>query len=343
MKTRVAVLCFTSFLFSTAAFAQLEITKSFGAPTVALNTSTLMTITVTNNFVGALTRITLLDTLPAGLVVSTPNNLNVVCSGGSSLPVVATAGTQSVGNAAAFGTLLGGGGTCTVTVNVTGVAPSVNNNVATVTNIDPNLTNAAGATLTVLAPDVFLVRYAANLTVGDSYIDFTNTGASSTAAFPVQNGNICVNVYTFSPDEQLISCCSCPVTPNGLASLSVRSDLTNNPLTPAVPTAIVVKLVASAGNGAGGACNPTNVGTGTNVPVPGLAAWGTTIHALPVTPGSPATTYGTAETPFTQATLSAAELTRITTLCAFNQSNGSGFGVCRPCRLGALGAASSQQ
>ena len=83
-----------------------------------------------------------------------------------------------------------------------------------------------------------------------------------------------------------------------------------------------------AGSGLG--CNAATVGAGgANLPVQGLAAWGTTIHALPVTPGTPATTYGLTETPFTPATLSLAELQRIFTLCSFNQINGSGFGICR--------------
>ena len=50
----------------------------------------------------------------------------------------------------------------------------------------------------------FQVRYASNLAIGDSVVNITNTGASSTVAFPTQNGNICANVYVFSPDEQLI-------------------------------------------------------------------------------------------------------------------------------------------
>jgi hypothetical protein len=248
----------------------------------------------------------------------------------------------------------------------------------------------------------FQVRYASNLPVGDSVINATNTGASSTIPFPTQNGNICMNVYTFSPDEQLISCCACPITPDGLVSLSARNDLISNTLTPGVPTSIVIKLVGSA---QATACNASTVGQGANVLVPGLAAWATTIHALPVTPGSPATTYGTTESPFTSASLGgiravtivagsaiivtsttglqvgqtisgtgipagtivvgltpvsvtmsasatetganipltfgtagSAELTRITTLCGFIQTNGSGFGICRSCRFGGLAA-----
>src|SRR5450631_4712028 len=169
----------------------------------------------------------------------------------------------------------------------------------------------------------FQVRYASNLPIGDSVINATNTGASSTVPFPTQNGNLCVNAYTFSPDEQLISCCSCLVTPNALVSLSARNDLISNTLTPGVPTSVVIKLLASTGTTAA-SCNASTVGTGTNLLVTGMAAFGTTIHALPVTPGTPATTYGETETRFSNATLSGAELARITALCGFIQTDGSG-------------------
>jgi len=168
--------------------------------------------------------------------------------------------------------------------------------------------------------DTYQVRYATNLNVGDSYVDITNAGSSSTSAFPTQNGNLCANVFAFSADEQMVSCCSCLVTPNALISLSARNDLINNTLTPAVPTSLVVKMVASA-PGPGGPL------------VEGMTVWGTTLHAAPS-----AGSYATTETPFTHSTLGPAELTRLTSLCGFIQANGSGFGICRSCRLGGLGA-----
>ncbi len=175
-----------------------------------------------------------------------------------------------------------------------------------------------------VSPDVFQVRYFSNLNVpGGSLINISNSGASSTVAFQqngTQNGNLCVNAYAFSPDEQLVSCCVCPVTPDGLASLSVDSDLISNTLTPGRPTSVVVKLIAS-----------TPV---TNTLASGLLAWGTTIHAAPGAAGS----FGMTETPFSQATISAAELTRVTQLCGFIQITGSGFGICKSCRLGGLAA-----
>src|SRR5947209_8417492 len=92
------------------------------------------------------------------------------------------------------------------------------------------------------ADGVYQLRYLANLNIGDSYVNLTNAGTLS--GFDPA-GRICVNVYTFDPNEELISCCACPVTPNGLNSLSARSDLISNTLTPGVPTSITVKLLAS--------------------------------------------------------------------------------------------------
>ena len=100
----------------------------------------------------------------------------------------------------------------------------------------------------ITADSPFQVKYAANLASGDSVFNLTNTGATG--------GNICVNVYAFSPDEQEISCCSCVITPNGLVSLSAKNDLISNTLTPAVPGSIVVKLLATTG----GACNAATPG-----------------------------------------------------------------------------------
>ena len=180
----------------------------------------------------------------------------------------------------------------------------------------------------------FQIRYISNPNLGDGVVNITNSGArgaglaAGTAA--TTTGAICANVYVFSPDEQMVSCCSCPVTPNGLVSLSARQDLISNTLTPAVPTSIVVKLNASipiGGSCAGSAANPGN-------PAMGLAAWGTTVHAGAAATDPSAVT----EAPFRPATLNQSEAARLGTLCTFINANGSGFGICRSCRLGGLGA-----
>jgi hypothetical protein len=179
----------------------------------------------------------------------------------------------------------------------------------------------------------FQVRYASNLNVGDSVINITNSGARgagiAAGTGASTTGALCVNVYAFSPDEQMISCCSCPVTPNGLVSLSAQNDLISNTLTPAVPTSIVVKLLASAP--VAGSCTASAAAPGALSS--GLLAFGSTVHAG-VAGGGAAVT----ETQFLPATLSEGELGRLTSLCTLINANGSGFGVCRSCRLGGLGA-----
>jgi len=191
----------------------------------------------------------------------------------------------------------------------------------------------------ISADSPFQVRYAANLQFGESYIDISNSGANGAPlngpGFGGAAGNICVNVYAFSPDEQLVSCCSCLVTPNGLVNLGVNRDLTSKTLTGVIPTSVVVKLVATlAGTGGSGTnCNNTAATVTTATLASGLLAWGTTIHATPV-----AGTYATVETAFTPATLSAGELASIGGRCTAIIGNGSGFGICASCRAGGLGA-----
>jgi hypothetical protein len=192
----------------------------------------------------------------------------------------------------------------------------------------------------------FQVRYAANLNVGDSVVNITNTGArggvtdvAGTSASV--GGAICANIFAFSADEQMVSCCSCPVTPNGLVSLSAKNDLVSNTLTPAVPNSIVIKLLATVP--VGGSCSNSAAQVATATLAPGMAAWGTTIHAVSSSSVTDkkngtvvTTTYGATETAFTPATLSASELARLGSTCTFIVGNGSGFGICRSCRLGGL-------
>jgi hypothetical protein len=198
------------------------------------------------------------------------------------------------------------------------------------------LSVAAYAQLFPVAPVAhdtpFQINYATNLGVGDSFVTLTNSGASSTVATPVQNGNLCINVYTYDPAEELVSCCSCPVTPNGLEFLSVKNDLIARTLTPAIPSSVVIKLVSSSAP----TCNPATVGRPGNLLAPGMVAWGTTLAQ------TSAGVYTPERTPFTPATLSGAELNRMTTLCGFIQSNGSGYGICASCRPGAAGGAAKQ-
>lgn len=193
-------------------------------------------------------------------------------------------------------------------------------------------TAAFGQAIPGSPADAFQVRYASNLLAtgaGRSIINITNAGTQNTAGGALTN--LCVNVYAFSPDEQLVSCCTCTVTPNGLVSLDVGRDLTTNTLTPGVVPSAVIKLVATSG----ATCNASTVAAA-NLAA-GLVAWGTTFHSIPVAAGQPAA-YGITEGRFIPEGLSAAELARITSFCGFIQANGSGFGVCSSCRAGGQNA-----
>ena len=304
------------------------IAKVFGASTITVGGTTSLTFSIQNpNTTITLTNISFTDTLPAGLALSN-TTVTGTCGGGTILATLPNLISLT-------GATLAGGANCTFSVNVTGlVLGNQINTTSTITGIDPNgnpLTGPPAVAVLLIAPpplDPFQIRYAANLDKGDSYVNFTNAGTLS-GADPA--GRICVNVYTFDPAEEMISCCSCLVTPNGSSSLSAQRDLISNPLTRGTPTSIVIKLLAS--TPIGGTCNAATP-TPTTL-VRGMRAWGTTLHALP---GFPAT-YGTTETPFSPVELSATELTKLTTFCGFIQSIGSGFGICKSCQATSLGGA----
>jgi len=191
----------------------------------------------------------------------------------------------------------------------------------------------------------FQVRYVSHLDIGDSVVNITNDGQSAVAddapGIITSASNLCVGVYTFDANEELQSCCSCLVTPNGLASLSAQA-INATSLTGENATSLVVKLLAwSTTAGASStappgtpapptssSCNPATPGTLAD----GMHAWGTTIHPLPS--GGPST-YTVTETEFSPANLSAAEYAHITQSCEFNQINGSAqSGQCKGCASG---------
>ena len=303
-----------------------KLTKTFGLVSVVPGGTTSLTFNLTNpNKIVTLTGLSFSDTLSSGLLVATPNGLTGSCDGGV---ITAVAGSNSI---SVSGATLAAGASCTFSVKVTATGAAqglLTNTTSTVTSNEALPGGAAVAAIFV--GDPFQIRYSSNLNIGDSVVDITNTGANTTGT---TNGNICANVYAFSPDEQLVSCCSCLVTPNGLQSLSSVSDLISNTLTPGVETSLVVKLLATAPPSSG-SCDASAATQG-NLAL-GLAAWGTTLHSLSTIPG--AGPFGLTETAFIKGSLSAAELSRISALCGFIEANGSGFGICKSCRVGALGA-----
>jgi len=85
-------------------------------------------------------------------------------------------------------------------------------------------------------------------------------------------GDLCAQIYVFDPAQEMAECCACLVTPDGLRTLSVNTDLTSNTLTSTTlhmgSVSIVAGVVPSSG-----VCSPLN-----NYVYPTLRAWGTHIQ-----------------------------------------------------------------
>jgi YVTN family beta-propeller protein len=311
-----------------------NLTKVFGELSIGSLGTTSITFTLTNpNPSVTLTGLGFND-LPSGLVVATPNGLTGSCDGGV---ITAVAGSNSI---TLSGATLAPLASCTFSVNVASDGTVLGYVTATSTVTSDETLPSVAPSATLFIGDPFLVSYKANLNIGESYIDITNTGVNGAPllgpGLGAPSGNICVNVYAFDPNEELVSCCSCLITPDQTVNLGANRDLTAKTLTGAVPTSLTVKLLATlAGAGGSGTSCSNSAATVTSATLAnGAAAWGTTLHATP-TSGS----YATTETPFIGSTLSAGELTSIGGRCAAIIGNASGFGICTSCQSGVLGAA----
>jgi len=121
------------------------ISKVFGAANIPPNGSTNLSFTATNPNAGpSLTGVAVADTLPAGLIVATPNGLTSSCGGGA---ITAAAGSSTV---SLSGATLASSASCTFSINVTGTTLGAKNNVTG--NVTANETGPGGtasATLTV--------------------------------------------------------------------------------------------------------------------------------------------------------------------------------------------------
>jgi hypothetical protein len=164
------------------------------------------------------------------------------------------------------------------------------------------------ATVTTPPADVFKVDYFSNAnTAGapDGTVRIDNPGTAA--------GNVCASIFVFDPYQEMSECCSCLVTPDGLRTLSVNTDLTKNPLTGVVLSTGVIKIVSTIP--VAGACPlPTVVNS-----TPAIRAWVTHIQNG---------TYSITETNATDATLSLNEVTNLQRDCTAIKLDGSGHGVC---------------
>lgn len=160
------------------------------------------------------------------------------------------------------------------------------------------------------AADTLKVNYFSNAnTAGapDATVYVSNPGTSAPTG-------ICAMVFVLDAFQELRECCGCSLSPDSLRTFSVNGDLVSNSNTPGTLTTGTIKIVS--GNGYP-TCNPTKF-----VPTPAIRAWATHIQ---MPPGfGPSIT----EADFQDATLSTAEVTKLTRICGSIMHNSSGYGVC---------------
>jgi len=156
--------------------------------------------------------------------------------------------------------------------------------------------------------DTLKVDYFANAnTAGapDGTVRMSNPGTSG--------GNLCAAIFVVDPSQELSECCSCLLSPDGLRTLSVNTDLTSNPLTGVTLNTGTIKIVSVASKG--GTCPlPTNF-----TPTAAVRAWATHIQN---------SNFSITETASQDATLSSNEVANLKRECTAVQIAGSGKGIC---------------
>jgi len=184
--------------------------------------------------------------------------------------------------------------------------------------------------------------------IGDASVRIVN--ASATA--PQQRGTLCAMIYAFDDIEEMQACCGCPVTPDGLRTMSVINNITSNfgvnhgnlnagvieivASQPNFFTSIEVPLPAQIGplGFSGWACDPSNRFfsaadvNGLMNPVNGLEAWEAHAESNVAVPANGSRVRGVSVNEFQYAQLDVPHLNVLENICAFLIANGSGTGSC---------------
>jgi len=167
--------------------------------------------------------------------------------------------------------------------------------------------------------DVYQLTYYDNNIPGapldSSVIRVVNPGLTGSPISP-DEGTLCANIYVFDDTQEMLECCSCPITANGLLTLSVQ-ELTENPLT-VTSFRGVIKIVSTSTTTV---CDATTLAALT----PDLRAFATHLQneSTRVTPFLSVT-----EDEFADAPLSAVEASDLGTICSMVRYLGSGRGRC---------------
>jgi hypothetical protein len=161
----------------------------------------------------------------------------------------------------------------------------------------------SGSALAQGDPSTYFVTYFSNNTSGapDATLRILNDGDTSDFLYPF--------FFVFDDSQELQACGYCQVSPDGLLSEDVKTQLTNNTVTGRIPARGVIKVFEFYGES-------------------GLHGWATHIERATPTSG----TYATTEAVLADANLSFEEWESDLNLCYYAQQLGSGQGTitCTP-------------
>jgi len=189
-----------------------------------------------------------------------------------------------------------------------------------------------------MAQDTYFVTYFSNAnTKGapDGTVRIINDGYNATSCPDGNcNGWEWADFYVFDDSQEMIACCSCYISADGILSESVDQQLAN-PSGPTGPGVIgstfstrgeftrgVIKIVGSSNS------DPTDP-----VPYYGLHGWathiqGASVKGLGTTGVAENSPYFVTEAPLTPAVLSSAELSSLGAVCSYGLQDNSGYGWC---------------
>jgi hypothetical protein len=171
-----------------------------------------------------------------------------------------------------------------------------------------------GAGTAMAQDNVYALSYYSNAhtaTAPDAALRLVNDGNVSDSS---PAGDLCASVYVFDSTEELNECCSCRITPNGILSLSVNTNLTSNTLTGRTPTRGVIKVVSSTLGATG--CDAT-----VSTPHVGIRGWQTHIQKAAVG-------YSITEEELSDSTFGAGEQKDLAEDCSVLVELGTGSGIC---------------
>ncbi len=162
-------------------------TKSFSPATIGSGQISTLTLTIDNSAsTDPAWVLSVTDTLPTGLLVAATPNPSTTCADGTVTTTSNSITLEQTGSPVRFGASVTGGGTCTVSVDVTSSTPNV------YTNISGNLTSqshgdsgTASAQLTVLPQQTFTKVFSPDKIKVNEVTRLTFTIDNSANAVPV--------------------------------------------------------------------------------------------------------------------------------------------------------------